>query len=263
MNREGIDLRSFVESKIFILDNKVYSECLLKDHCVEYFVNDKINIRCFFIFPMNSPCLLFCHGIYMNISQRPEIVELARKIRMNVVLLDYKGYGKTKGKPSLKSILDDGLEVYRWLINKVDPRVVVPFGESMGGSVASYIARYACLKKIPIPCVVLFSSIASLDRVLTLKKNTKMKILGELSKIVLSSNLPTCEFLKNVKCPVLIIHSPDDRFVVFEHALENLGSCRNRCKLIQIKGDHTSPKVSYKKLMEIEEFIRRCCQNIL
>jgi fermentation-respiration switch protein FrsA (DUF1100 family) len=82
--------------------------------------------------------LLFFHGNAGNLYDRLDNVELLVESGFNVLIMDYRGYGKSEGTPSEAALNDDGLAAYRYLVEErgVDPARLVIFGRSLGSTVA-------------------------------------------------------------------------------------------------------------------------------
>ncbi len=82
--------------------------------------------------------LLFFHGNAGNVSHRLERARLfARELGMDIVLVDYRGYGESSGKPSEAGLYADGEAIYRCATDRGFRREqIVLFGESLGCAVA-------------------------------------------------------------------------------------------------------------------------------
>jgi fermentation-respiration switch protein FrsA (DUF1100 family) len=82
--------------------------------------------------------LLFFHGNAGNLYDRLDNVVLLVESGFNVLIMDYRGYGKSDGSPSERALYDDGLAAYRYLLDErgVDPTRLVLFGRSLGSTVA-------------------------------------------------------------------------------------------------------------------------------
>ena len=88
----------------------------------------------------NNPraLLLFAHGNAGNISHRAQIVaDMVARLHVNVLIFDYRGYGRSQGSPSEPGILADARAARRWLAGRaeVPEQEIVLFGESLGGGV--------------------------------------------------------------------------------------------------------------------------------
>lgn len=81
--------------------------------------------------------VLFLHGNAQNISNHLASVHWMPRYQINVFLLDYRGYGRSKGKPDLKNIVEDTNVVIEHLLQQPESRNnLVVFGQSLGGAIA-------------------------------------------------------------------------------------------------------------------------------
>ena len=71
-----------------------------------------INVWHFSKFP-NNKVILYFHGNYGNVSHRDYIIDMCEKFRVNLLLVDYRGYGNSDDKPSTIGICKDGITAYR------------------------------------------------------------------------------------------------------------------------------------------------------
>jgi uncharacterized protein len=87
--------------------------------------------------------VLFCHGNGGNITHRVDALEmLHRRAGVSVLIFDYRGYGRSKGKPSEAGVLADAQAARVWLTARehIPESDVVLMGESLGGAVAVDLA---------------------------------------------------------------------------------------------------------------------------
>ncbi|MDD5658106.1 MAG: alpha/beta fold hydrolase, partial [Elusimicrobia bacterium] len=82
--------------------------------------------------------LLYCHGNAGNISSRMHKVAMLHRLGAGVLLFDYRGYGKSEGRPSEAGTYRDAEAAWRWLVEAKGfaPERVVLYGESLGNAVA-------------------------------------------------------------------------------------------------------------------------------
>ena len=96
---------------------------------------DNIRIHGWFI-PDNSTSktILFFHGNAGNISHRLEIIDIFSKLKVNIFIIDYRGYGNSTDKPSEKGMYTDAITAYEYLINqkKINSENIIVYGKSLG-----------------------------------------------------------------------------------------------------------------------------------
>lgn len=94
-------------------------------------------------FPADGPSkglVFYCHGNRRNLKTWGRFVGDFTKHGYDVLLWDYRGFGKTKGKPSQENLFSDGLFLYNKMIGKYGADSIVLYGRSLGSGVATYLA---------------------------------------------------------------------------------------------------------------------------
>src|ERR1043166_10297897 len=84
---------------------------------------------------------LVCHGNAGNISHRLEFCSALLETGSNVFMFDYRGYGRSEGRPSEVGTYLDAEAAYDWLlIRGFSGSNIVAYGESLGGGIAAELA---------------------------------------------------------------------------------------------------------------------------
>ncbi|NDY41665.1 alpha/beta hydrolase [Dissulfurirhabdus thermomarina] len=180
--------------------------------------------------PPGGPVLLFCHGNAGNISHRLESLVLFHRMGLGVFIFDYRGYGRSSGTPDEAGTHLDALEAWRWLVERrgIPPGRIVVFGRSLGGAVAARLAaevRPAALvvesafTSLPDLAAELFPHVPLVRRLCRFRYNTR-------------------EHLRRVRCPVLVVHSPEDEIVPFHHGEANFEAATGDKAFLRITGGH-------------------------
>jgi uncharacterized protein len=87
--------------------------------------------------------VLYCHGNGEHLGHMGDLIDaLRREYRISIFAFDYRGYGKSEGKPDEPGIMADGRAARLWLAQRaqVPPTKVVLWGRSIGGAVAVRLA---------------------------------------------------------------------------------------------------------------------------
>jgi fermentation-respiration switch protein FrsA (DUF1100 family) len=168
---------------------------------------DGVRIHAFFLpSPGATRSLLFLHGNAGNASHRlPNAAELAA-LGANVLLLDYRGYGLSEGRPFEQGVYADaraGLEHLRGGRRVPLERVVV-FGRSLGGAVAVDLAAERPLAGLILEST--FTSVADMARA----------VIGIPLGPLIGRRFPSDEKIARVRCPILFFHGDRDRIIPFE-----------------------------------------------
>jgi len=87
--------------------------------------------------------ILFAHGNAGNLSHRADLLQILHdRVGASVLIFDYRGYGRSEGKPNEKGVLMDGRAARRWLAEreKIPQTDIVLLGRSLGAAVAVDLA---------------------------------------------------------------------------------------------------------------------------
>lgn len=148
--------------------------------------------------------LLWCHGNAGNIINRLDnLVELYR-LGLSVFLFDYRGYGRSQGKPTEEGLYQDGRAAYEYLTRtrRIAPERLLVFGRSLGAAVATEVA--ACCR---IAGVILESAFPSVEAL------ARYYYFGLPAHWLLRARFNLLERLRQIKAPILIIHGDQDTIV--------------------------------------------------
>lgn len=199
--------------------------------------------------------ILFFHGNIGNISHRSYVVNLCQEIKYSLLLVDYRGYGKSDSAPSPGNILEDGKVAYEWLRKRYDSNRIIVWGESMGGPVASYVASIKQCRALVL--LSTFSAISDIVEV-TDMSNWSMQTRKMINYILEETNfdIKPRQYLRHVTCPVLFIHSTEDELIPYSLAKINYQATKSRHKeLVTIKGGHSTPLIENKQFETILAFL--------
>lgn len=87
--------------------------------------------------------VLYCHGNGEQVADNVELVtELRDQLQASVLIFDYRGYGRSDGRPHEAGLVADGVAAQRWLAERmgIEEGKVVLMGRSIGGGVAVALA---------------------------------------------------------------------------------------------------------------------------
>ncbi len=151
--------------------------------------------------------VLFFHGNAGNVSHRLEHAVALTAAGLDVLLLDYRGYGRSTGRPSEEGLHRDARAARDALFagGRVDPACLVYMGESLGGAVALRLA----VETPPLACV-LQSTFTSLRDV------SRQHYPAALSALA-GDAYPNRERIALLRAPVLILHGDVDEIVPVRH----------------------------------------------
>ncbi|HAH07929.1 MAG TPA: alpha/beta hydrolase [Elusimicrobia bacterium] len=176
-----------------------------------------------------GPVLLYCHGNAGNISSRMYKANLFHRLGLGVLLFDYRGYGKSEGRPSEEGTYRDAEAAWRWLVEekRVRPEDIVVYGESLGNAIALETA----LRHPPRALILesAFTSVVDMGELifpfLPVRAMTTIRY-DNLAKI------------PRVSCPVLVMHSREDSIVPFEMGRRLFEAAPEPKRFFELKGSH-------------------------
>lgn len=193
---------------------------------------DGITISGWFV-PADSAngTVMLCHGNAGNISHRLDNVRIYNDLGYNILLFDYRGFGLSQGSPDEIGTYRDVQAAWDYLIDErsIPPEQIVLHGRSLGGALASY-----CAKENTPEFLIIESTFTSIPDICSnLYPWLPARILGRVE-------YPVLEYVSEVKCPILVIHSTEDEMIPFEHG-ESIYEVANEPKrLLPIRGDHNT-----------------------
>lgn len=91
----------------------------------------------------DAPALLHLHGNFRNISNNMAQTARLHSMGYNLLLVDYRGYGKSSGgEPSEDKMYEDAEAAWNYLVGRraVPPQRAFIYGNSLGGAVAIDLA---------------------------------------------------------------------------------------------------------------------------
>lgn len=199
---------------------------------VFFTTNDGIKLHGWFLpAPGAEKTLLFFHGNAGNISHRLTSLAIFNDLNLNVFIFDYRGYGRSRGKPSEQGLYQDAQAAFDYLQkNRAIPLTkTIFFGRSLGGAVATWLAV-----KHPPQALIIESSFTSVPNLAAeLYPFIPVRWLARL-------RYDTQSHLKALCSPILIIHSVNDEVVPFKHGKTLFQTAREPKQFLQLIGDHNS-----------------------
>ncbi|TXF79067.1 alpha/beta hydrolase [Chryseobacterium sp.] len=131
------------------------------------------------------------------------------RLGYEVIMMDYRGFGKSTGKRTMEAMKRDSQFIYDIVKKEFSEEKIVVYGRSLGSGFAARLAA----KNNPRLLILtspLYSLLRTIHRYLPFMP----------AKPFLRYNLPTFQYLKKVRCPIKIIHGSDDRLVPISTAVD-------------------------------------------
>ena len=147
--------------------------------------------------------VLLCHGNGGTIADRVLHAALLHGEGLDVLLFDYRGYGRSTGRPSEEGTYLDARAARAALLGRpeVDPSRVIYVGESLGGAVAVQLALEA-----PPAGLVLVSTFTSV-------RHMARRYYRVVPAAVVPDAYPSLERIGGLRAPLLVLHGDRDDLV--------------------------------------------------
>lgn len=194
--------------------------------------SDGVKLHAWYVPAENAKgTVLFCHGNGGNVSHRLETILLLHQLGMNVLILDYRGYGKSGGNPTEEGTYRDAESAWKYLVETRGerPERIIIHGRSLGGAVAAHLARDCT----PAALVVESSFYDITELGAELFPWLPVRWLSRME-------YKTAEYVKGVRCPVLVIHSRTDGMIAFHHGEKIFAAAPEPKWFLEIHGTHNS-----------------------
>ncbi len=197
--------------------------------------------------PQAAATILYCHGNAGNIGDRIEKLQDFSNLGVNVFIFDYRGFGKSQGRPTEQGMYRDALAAYDYLASREDiakNRIVV-YGASMGGVAAVDLASQRMVSAL----------IA--DSTWTNAADMSQTIFPFVPSFLLTVQLDNANKIKEINVPKLFIHSSDDQTVPFRLGQKLFALAPEPKKFVQISGSHAQAYSVSKDvfLAQVEQFL--------
>jgi len=173
--------------------------------------------------------VLVCHGNAGNVSNCIGLAEGFRAMGFAVLLFDYRGYGLSTGSPDEHGTYLDAAAAWAHLVEVEGfaPEDVVIFGQSLGGAVATHLARQVHAGAVIVENA--FTSAPALGAEV-------YRILPV--RLLMRTHYPTLENLEAIDAPKLVIYTREDEIVPAAHGEALFAAAREPKQQLVTAGGH-------------------------
>ena len=170
--------------------------------------------------------ILYFHGNAGDLSRWGEVVQYFVKLNYDVVIMDYRTYGKSTGSLSEAALLSDARLFYQYVVAQYKEEEIIVYGRSLGTAMASYLVS----EHTPSLLVLETPFYSLLD-----VAQDRFPILPMSS--LLKYQFKSYQYLQTAKCPIVIIHGDKDRVVAIQSSEKLYRSLKGKdAEYIVIKG---------------------------
>jgi len=141
----------------------------------------------------------------------------------DVIMMDYRGFGKSKGKRSQQAMKDDVQAIYNKIKENVDEKYIIVYGRSLGTGLATKIDSVNNPRMLILACPYY-----------SMSNNAKRFLPFIPLGLVMRYSMPTYKWMKYVKCPIKIIHGTNDKIIPMRSSIRLSKINPNRTRLYPI-----------------------------
>lgn len=180
------------------------------EHFIKSSHHGKINLLWFHHEDKKRPLIFYCHGNSSHLQSWGEVAERYDKLGYDVIIYDYRGFGKSVGRRNQETFIDDVRAVFNFAMQYYSLEQTVVYGRSMGTGVASLIAS----EQSPT-LLILETPYYSIPELFKSYYPFLPKWL-----FVFKYVFPTNEWIQKVDCPIYIFQGTRDTVVPYRCAVK-------------------------------------------
>ncbi|KAJ1551042.1 hypothetical protein HK096_003508 [Nowakowskiella sp. JEL0078] len=180
----------------------------------------------------SRPVIIYFHGTAGNRASPNRVhthKRLASDLEMNVIAVDYRGYGDSSGWPSENGLAKDARATWDWVIDQgVSKQNIIIMGHSLGTGPAARLAHDLDKEEIRPRALILQAAYSSISSVLFeyqmfeyIPIFAPLKLFPGLHEYLTSSLIDkydTASKLSEIHCPILIIYGARDKEIPPRHS---------------------------------------------
>jgi len=210
--------------------------------------------------PHSKATVFFLHGNAQNVSSHVHSVAWLIHHDYNVFLFEYRGFGANQGTPDLEKTIQDIVSAFD-NIQRINHKPIALFGQSLGGSIALYIAGNKHIK--PDLCAVIaeapFADYRSIVREKLANHWLTWGIQYPLLLTINNTYSPEKQVANISPVPLLIIHSKDDNIVPIHHGRTLFEKAKEPKEFWETHGHHIAFLKSQNEKNQFLTYLNSVC----
>ncbi|MBC8182224.1 alpha/beta hydrolase [candidate division KSB1 bacterium] len=187
-------------------------------------IHKENNLHGWLLNPENSNLIIYYGGNAEEVSYN--IREFKELENYSILLLNYRGYGKSQGSPGQEQLYSDALFVYDYMVNNFSQKYekIIVFGRSLGSSIALYVANNR-----HVHGAILVTPFASI-------RDLAQKVFPYLPvKLLLKHPFDSIDLINNFDIPTLVLVAENDEIVPYSSTARLIDQLGDSCKSVVIK----------------------------
>jgi fermentation-respiration switch protein FrsA (DUF1100 family) len=193
---------------------------------------DDVRLTGWHIAARNAPfTVLVCHGNGGNIGHLVGNLGPLSTLGLSCFAFDYRGFGHSSGRPTEAGTYLDAQAAYDWLTGAkgIPPEQIVLLGRSLGASVAAHLAGRVRVAGLAVEGA--FTSYVDIAA-----RFYPYLPIRLFRRFLFHYDTVAC--IKDVHCPVMVLHSRDDELVPFAFATRLFGAAQEPKQFVELCGSH-------------------------
>lgn len=230
----------FIQEKLIFLPTKLHQEYTYQfsESFEEFFLtaNDGAQLNgIHFKKERSKGVILYFHGNAGDLSRWGEIATYFVKKDYDVIIMDYRTYGKSTGKLSEENLFSDAELFYHYALERYTEEEITIYGRSLGCAIATQLASNNRADKL-----VLETPFYNLYDV------AKERFSFLPLKILLNYKFESNVYIQNVVCPITIFHGTDDDVVPYDSGASLYEVANEPKEFITIVGGGHNDLINFK-----------------
>jgi fermentation-respiration switch protein FrsA (DUF1100 family) len=181
--------------------------------------------------------VLHLHGNAANVSNHLPLAAWLPRAGFNVLMLDYRGFGRSEGRPTLDGVLEDARAALAHLRSRrdVDATKLIVFGQSLGGATAlRLLAEDAAGVRLAVIDSA-FASYRGIARDAALQSIVLAPFLPLALPLLPGADKDPVTALARIDVPLIFVHGRADRVIPFKHSEQLLAAAQEPKRLIAVE----------------------------
>jgi uncharacterized protein len=178
-----------------------------EEHFIEVDPGILVNALWFKSDSISKGLVIYFHGNAGSLDRWGELAPDFIERGYELLIFDYRGYGKSEGYPTEAFLYKDASTLYTWANDRTTSTNIVIYGRSLGASIAAHLAV-----KVQPELLILETPFHEL------RGAVSTFLYPVLAVFPLNYRFPTIEFLQKVNSKVVIFHGTDDFIVPLRSA---------------------------------------------
>ena len=194
------------------------------------------------LFKIKEPkgVILFFHNHSGNVEHWSRSATYVNHLKYDILLMDFRGYGKSTGKYNEKNMFKDAKLWYDFAKNIYSESFITVYGRGIGATFATYVASLNNPKRLLLESPMY-------DLVFTSRYHypyIPFKIL------ILKYKFRTADYIKGVKCKTYIFHGEQNSIVNYKNSVKLYELNKENIELISIPDGNHYNLVNHKTFIQ-------------